>query len=70
MRGFDAGFLQRWLTIRPLFLSTIRRTWVGSHARDQQAGTVGGTIKIVWRIERQASLSDKEAASYRRSAAA
>jgi hypothetical protein len=33
-------------------------------------GAVGGTIKIVSRIERSASLSDKEAASYWRSAAA
>jgi hypothetical protein len=36
----------------------------------QQAGADGGTIKIVSRIERPASLSDKEGASHRRSAAA
>jgi hypothetical protein len=36
----------------------------------QQAGTDGKTIKIVSRIERPVSLSDKEAASCWRSAAA
>ncbi|MGY2904776.1 hypothetical protein [Bradyrhizobium sp. URHC0002] len=35
----------------------------------RQTGTDGRTIKIVSRIERPASLSDNEAASYWRSAA-